>query len=140
MLKISELGSVLLLAQAEQQKLLSLGRLMTPHDVDDAFRGRVFAFYDIVFNVAFVSACVLAAVLLPATGRSFAVLALLSAGYAAAAVAYTRAAVTSRPVQKAQRSVRGARPPTPAAGEPLPHVPAARAPGEVPAETPEPPR
>ena len=108
--------------------------------IDDAFRGRVFAFYDIVFNVAFVSACVLAAVLLPATGRSFAVLALLSAGYAAAAVAYTRAAATSRPVQKAQRSVRGARPPTPAAGEPLPHVPAARAPGEVPAETPEPPR
>lgn len=40
MVKISELGSVLLLAQAEQQKRLSLGRLMTPQDVDDAFRGR----------------------------------------------------------------------------------------------------
>ena len=40
MVKISELGSVLLLAQAEQHKRLSLGRLMTPHDVDDAFRGR----------------------------------------------------------------------------------------------------
>lgn len=40
MVKISELGAVLLLAKAEQQKRLSLGRLMTPQDVDDAFRGR----------------------------------------------------------------------------------------------------
>ena len=40
MVKISELGSVLLLAQAEQHKRLSLGWLMPPQEVDAAFRGR----------------------------------------------------------------------------------------------------
>ena len=37
---ISELGAMLLLAQAEQQKRLSLGRLMTPPEVGAALRGR----------------------------------------------------------------------------------------------------
>ena len=39
-------------------------------DVDDAFRGRVFSLYDVLFNVAFVSAAVSAVVLLPRDGRA----------------------------------------------------------------------
>jgi MFS family permease len=56
--------------------------------VDDAFRGRVFALYDVIFNVAFVAAAAAAAVLLPVDGKSYPVLALISAGYAATAAAY----------------------------------------------------
>lgn len=40
MVKISEMSAMLLLAQAERRKRLSLGRLMTPQEVDGAFRGR----------------------------------------------------------------------------------------------------
>ena len=35
--------------------------------VDDAFRGRVFSLYDVIFNVAFVAAAAVAAVVLPTT-------------------------------------------------------------------------
>jgi len=56
--------------------------------VDDAFRGRVFALYDVAFNVVFVAAAALGAVTIPATGKSYGVLALISGGYAATAVAY----------------------------------------------------
>ncbi|MGH3383038.1 MAG: MFS transporter [Nocardioidaceae bacterium] len=58
--------------------------------VDDAFRGRVFVLYDVVFNVAFVAAAVAAAFLLPADGHSYPVLLLSSAGYAVTALAYAR--------------------------------------------------
>ncbi|AKH83482.1 MFS transporter [Streptomyces sp. CNQ-509] len=44
--------------------------------VDDAYRGRVFSLYDMLFNVAFVGAAAAASALLPADGRS----ALLVAG------------------------------------------------------------
>lgn len=56
--------------------------------VDDAFRGRVFALYDVIFNVAFVAAAATAAVLLPRDGKSYPVLVLISLGYAATAVVY----------------------------------------------------
>ncbi|MEW2491396.1 MFS transporter [Streptomyces sp. NPDC048411] len=38
--------------------------------VDDSFRGRVFSLYDVLFNVAFVSAAAVAAVALPPDGKS----------------------------------------------------------------------
>ncbi|CAM5509890.1 MFS transporter [Streptomyces avidinii] len=38
--------------------------------VDDAFRGRVFSVYDVLFNAAFVSAAAVAALVLPLDGRS----------------------------------------------------------------------
>lgn len=56
--------------------------------VDDAFRGRVFAVYDVVFNLAFVAAAATAAVVLPADGKSYAVLAGVGLGYVATAVGY----------------------------------------------------
>lgn len=60
--------------------------------VEDAFRGRVFAFYDILFNVTFVSAAVLAALILPDSGKSYVVLAVIATGYALTAAGYLAAA------------------------------------------------
>ncbi len=56
--------------------------------IDDAYRGRVFSFYDILFNVSFVSAAVFAALALPPSGKSYPVLAFTAAGYALTALAY----------------------------------------------------
>ena len=56
--------------------------------VDDAFRGRVFSFYDVIFNIAFVSAAAFAALALPADGASPAVFAVISVGYAVTAATY----------------------------------------------------
>lgn len=56
--------------------------------IDDAFRGRVFALYDVIFNAAFVAAAAAAAVVLPINGKSYAVLAFISVGYAVTAAAY----------------------------------------------------
>ena len=58
--------------------------------VDDAFRGRVFSLYDVIFNVAFVAAAATAAVVLPEDGRSYPVLVLMSAGYLVTAAVYWR--------------------------------------------------
>lgn len=74
--------------------------------VDDDFRGRVFAFYDVVFNVAFVVAAVVAAVALPADGYSpllFAGVALLYAGAATAYGATLRPRASSRASSPASR-------------------------------------
>jgi predicted MFS family arabinose efflux permease len=65
--------------------------------VDDAFRGRVFSLYDVIFNVAFVAAAATAALVLPPTGRSYLVLTVLSAGYLTTAVAYAVASRSGRP-------------------------------------------
>ena len=56
--------------------------------VDDDFRGRVFSFYDTLFNVTFVAAAVGAAFALPRTGRSTAMVVVLAIGYAATALIY----------------------------------------------------
>ncbi|SOC52347.1 Major Facilitator Superfamily protein [Blastococcus aggregatus] len=56
--------------------------------VDDDFRGRVFSVYDTLFNVAFVGAVVVAALVLPESGRSVPVLLAVGAGYLLAVVAY----------------------------------------------------
>jgi MFS family permease len=59
--------------------------------VDDAYRGRVFSFYDVIFNIAFVSAAAFGAVALPTDGNSRAVYAVVAVGYAVTAVGYARA-------------------------------------------------
>jgi MFS family permease len=56
--------------------------------IEDAFRGRVFSFYDTLFNVSFVSASLAAAVLVPPDGKSYAVLVLIAVGYGLTAVVY----------------------------------------------------
>jgi MFS family permease len=60
--------------------------------VDDAYRGRVFSFYDTLFNLTFVSAAVAGALLLPASGKSYVVLGLVAVGYAVTAAGYGLAA------------------------------------------------
>ncbi|MFS0694329.1 MFS transporter [Streptomyces nitrosporeus] len=55
--------------------------------VDDAFRGRVFSLYDVLFNVAFVAAAGVAALVLPADGRSPAVVIAVAVLYAAVSAA-----------------------------------------------------
>jgi MFS family permease len=67
--------------------------------IDDAYRGRVFSFYDVLFNVSFVSAAAFAALALPPDGNSPAVFAVIAVGYAVTAVVYGRATRTSRPAR-----------------------------------------
>ena len=57
-------------------------------EVDDHYRGRVFSFYDMTFNVTFVAGAALAAAFMPSTGRAPVIIALIAAGYLVAAVAY----------------------------------------------------
>lgn len=56
--------------------------------VDEEFKGRVFVFYDMAFNSAFVLAAVLAAVALPDTGLSVAGFAVMAVTYLALGVAF----------------------------------------------------
>ena len=56
--------------------------------VEDAFRGRVFAFYDMTFNITFVCGAALSAAFMPDSGRSPLIIALVAAGYLVAAAAY----------------------------------------------------
>ncbi|MFE0948047.1 MFS transporter [Streptomyces mutabilis] len=58
--------------------------------VDDAFRGRIFSVYDVLFNVAFVGAAGVAALMLPPDGRSIALIVTVAVVYGAVAVAMTR--------------------------------------------------
>jgi MFS family permease len=60
--------------------------------IEDAYRGRVFSFYDVLFNVSFVSAAAVAALAVPESGKSYPVLAAITVGYALTAVLYHRAA------------------------------------------------
>ncbi|MFC9731064.1 MFS transporter [Streptomyces roseolus] len=54
--------------------------------VDDAYRGRVFSLYDVLFNVAFVAAAGVAALMLPPDGRSPLLIVLVAGGYAGIAL------------------------------------------------------
>ena len=58
--------------------------------VDDDFRGRVFTLYDTLFNVTFVAAAVLTAVLIPDSGHSPAAVVAISVVYAVVAIGYLR--------------------------------------------------
>lgn len=64
--------------------------------VEDRYRGRVFALYDMLYNVAFVAAAGLAAAALPVDGHSAAVVAGTAGGFLIGAVAYARATAPSR--------------------------------------------
>lgn len=60
------------------------------HTVDDGFRGRVFSVYDVLFNVAFVGAAAVAALMLPPDGRSVALVVTVALIYAVIAAAMYR--------------------------------------------------
>ena len=56
--------------------------------VQDDFRGRVFSFYDTLFNLSFVAAAVVSGFLLPDDGKSFFVIAFIGVGYGLTALLY----------------------------------------------------
>ncbi|MFE7134263.1 MFS transporter [Streptomyces sp. NPDC057638] len=58
--------------------------------VDDAYRGRIFSLYDVLFNVAFVGAAGVAALMLPPDGRSAPLLVLIALIYAGVTVLLSR--------------------------------------------------
>ena len=58
--------------------------------VEDGFRGRIFSVYDVLFNVSFVGAAAVAALMLPPDGRSAPLVITIAVIYAAVAVAMAR--------------------------------------------------
>jgi MFS family permease len=58
--------------------------------VEDGFRGRIFSVYDVLFNVAFVGAAAVAALVLPPDGRSVPLVITIAVIYAAVAVTMGR--------------------------------------------------
>ena len=61
---------------------------ITAQQVDDDFRGRVFSIYDMVFNLVFVAAAVLTALMLPEDGRSSVALIVIGVSYFVTGAAY----------------------------------------------------
>jgi MFS family permease len=57
-------------------------------EVDDAYRGRVFAFYDMMFNVTYVIGAAISSAFMPSDGRSPVIVGLVAAGFAVASAAY----------------------------------------------------
>ncbi|MFG2071626.1 MFS transporter [Nonomuraea maritima] len=62
-------------------------------DVEDIYLGRAFSIYDMLFNGMYVLAAGLSAMILPADGKSYLAVVIISVGYPAAALAYR--AITS---------------------------------------------
>ncbi|WP_406168625.1 MFS transporter [Streptomyces canus] len=58
--------------------------------VDDGFRGRIFSVYDVLFNIAFVGAAAVAALILPPDGRSAILVIAVAVLYAAVALVMTK--------------------------------------------------
>ncbi|AEH11781.1 major facilitator superfamily MFS_1 [Candidatus Protofrankia datiscae] len=58
---------------------------------EDAYRGRAFSLYDLLFNVAYVAAAALAAITLPPTGRSPVMVLAAGGGFIVCALLYLRA-------------------------------------------------
>jgi MFS family permease len=88
------------LGLASQGIKICVDSLVQVH-VADAFRGRVFSLYDVIFNVSFVAAAGVAALVLPVTGKSYPVLLAIAGGYAVTGLGYARA--TSAVARQAAR-------------------------------------
>lgn len=58
--------------------------------VEDGFRGRIFSVYDVLFNVAFVGAAAIAALMLPPDGRSVTLVVTVAVVYGAVTAAMAR--------------------------------------------------
>lgn len=67
-------------------------------DTEDEVRGRTFALYDMAYNVAFMTAGIVGAIVLPNTGYSAPVMAALAVCYLILAFAYSRAPRDARPL------------------------------------------
>jgi predicted MFS family arabinose efflux permease len=69
----------------------------------------VFSFYDVLFNVAFVAASALGALVLPSNGKSYGVVTTIAVGYALTAVGYATVAARNarRTAVLAETQIRG---------------------------------
>ena len=65
--------------------------------VDDAYMGRVFSLYDMLYNVAYVIGPAIAIPFLPSTGKSYLVVLAIGAVFLAAAICYQALVRTTRP-------------------------------------------
>ncbi len=84
------------LGLASQGIKIVVDTLVQTH-VEDAYRGRVFSLYDVIFNVAFVAAAGIGAIVLPPSGKSYVVLAGIALGYLLTALWYARVTRTQAP-------------------------------------------
>jgi hypothetical protein len=57
-------------------------------DTGDAYRGRMFAFYDVMFNVTIAAGALISVAFMPRTGKSPVVIGLVAAAYAVVAAGY----------------------------------------------------
>jgi MFS family permease len=57
-------------------------------DVDDAYRGRMFAFYDVMFNVTIAAGALISVGFMPRNGRSPVIMGVVAAAYAVVAAGY----------------------------------------------------
>jgi MFS family permease len=78
--KVPLMVAAFLLGLTAQNVKICVDTLVQAH-VDDELKGRVFVLYDMVFNMALVIAAVAGAFLLPANGKSVALLIVLAVGY-----------------------------------------------------------
>jgi sugar phosphate permease len=83
------LAAALLLAFTSQALKISVDTLVQ-HYIEDAFRGRVFALYDMLFNLALVVAAALTAAVLPEDGHSPTSVVLIGVAYLLTAAGYLR--------------------------------------------------
>jgi hypothetical protein len=115
--------AALLLGFTSQSVKISVDTVLQ-HHVADAFRGRVFAMYDMLFNLALVTAALLTAAVLPESGHSPNAVIAIAAGWLLTAALYLTTAART----------------TAAAQPPLDHDPADRFPSATPtdADTPRP--
>jgi MFS family permease len=88
---------------------------LVQRNVDDDFRGRVFVFYDMLYNGSFVVAAAFSAATLPLNGKSFTVLAVVSGAYLLTAAWYLLRSprepdrLRDRPIPADQPTTRAAR-------------------------------
>lgn len=91
------LAGAVILGLAAQAAKIAVDTIVQ-RDTADAFRGRAFALYDVLYNAAFVGAAALGAAALPDTGWSRGAFAGLAAAYLVGALRYGRAAQAPREV------------------------------------------
>ncbi|WP_116040410.1 MFS transporter [Amycolatopsis palatopharyngis] len=84
------LVAAVLLGAVAQGSRICVESILQAH-IADHVRGRVFSFYDALFNATFVAAAAAAALTLPDSGKSYPVLAFIAAGYALTAAGYALA-------------------------------------------------
>jgi MFS family permease len=85
--KVPLLVAAFLLGLMAQNLKICVDTLVQAH-VADEFKGRVFVIYDMIFNVTLVVAAVIAALILPANGKSVIILIIMAAGYLLVALGF----------------------------------------------------